>query len=92
MGNKSVLVTGASGFIGTNILSYLILNGFTVLNVDVCPPKNKNHQIYWQKIDITDLEALKKCIVSFSPDYILHLAERTDLEGKTLNDYSANSI
>jgi nucleoside-diphosphate-sugar epimerase len=28
----------------------------------------------------------------FSPDYIIHLAARTDLDGKTLDDYSANTL
>ena len=30
-------------------------------------------------------------VISFSPDYIIHLAARTDLNGKSINDYSANT-
>lgn len=87
-----VLVTGASGFIGTNLLEYLIEKGHEVLNIDFNTPKISSRKSFWRNIDITDAAAFEKAVLDFSPDYIVHLAARTDLDGKTLADYSANTV
>lgn len=87
-----VLITGASGFIGTNLLEDLIAKGFEVLNVDTQEPKIKKRKNVWAKVDITDYNALEKVIVAFDPDYLIHLAARTDLDGKKLDDYAANIV
>lgn len=87
-----ILVTGASGFIGTNILEDLIQKGYTVLNIDWKEPKIKKHKNVWKNIDICNFEAFQKAVIKFRPDYILHLAARTDLDGKTLEDYSQNIV
>ena len=86
-----ILVTGASGFIGTNLLESL-RGDYEVINVDFNTPKNEKHIGYWRNVDIVDLESLQKVVTDFAPDYIVHLAARTDLDGKTLEDYNANTI
>lgn len=85
-----ILVTGASGFIGTNLLEDLVQKGYDVLNIDFHEPKIKNRMACWRNIDITDMAAFEKAVLEFDPDYIVHLAARTDLDGKKLQDYSAN--
>lgn len=84
-----ILITGASGFIGTNLLESLF-EDFEVVNVDFNAPRNKQHLSFWKDVDITKYDALQSVIKTFSPDYIVHLAARTDLDGKTLEDYNAN--
>ena len=91
MMKTKILITGASGFIGTNLLESF-RNSFEVLNVDIRVPKNHDHIVYWREIDIVNLELLRKVVSDFAPDYIVHLAARTDLDGKTLDDYNANTI
>ena len=86
-----ILITGASGFIGTNLLESL-RKDFNVINVDFRAPRNKEHIGYWQDVDIVDFNSLYKVATDFNPDYIVHLAARTDLDGKTLEDYNANTI
>ena len=86
-----IAITGASGFIGTNLLEDLC-KAYDVINIDFNAPKCEGHKKYWKNIDITQYKSLKETIEAFSPDYIVHLAARTDLDGKTLEDYNANTI
>jgi len=92
MDKIKILITGASGFIGTNLLEKFINDGYSVLNIDINTPKNDRQVTYYMNIDITNLSKLKKSVIDFDPDYIVHLAARTDLKGETLNEYSANTI
>lgn len=87
-----MLVTGGSGFIGTNVCEHLIHQGTVALNLDIASPRNLAHQSIWQQVDICDSTALRRTVCAFEPEVILHLAARTDLDGKGLEDYSANTI
>lgn len=86
-----IVITGASGFIGTYLLESL-RRDYEVINVDSNTPKNKKLLDYWRDVDIVDFKSLQKIVKDFAPDYIVHLAARTDLDGKTLEDYNANTI
>lgn len=87
---SKILLTGASGFIGTNLLEDLVDKGYEVCNIDINPPKIEEREAVWKKVDIRDYGAFEKAVLKFNPDYLVHLAARTDLDGKTLEDYSAN--
>lgn len=88
---EKILITGASGFIGTNLLE-LFRDRYDVLNIDFNAPKNEAHLSYWKSVDIVNYSVLENVVLNFSPNYIVHLAARTDLEGKTLDDYKANTV
>lgn len=85
-----ILLTGASGFIGTNLLEDLVSKGYKVLNIDHKEPKISARKNVWAKVDITDYDSFERACLDFNPDYLIHLAARTDLDGKTLEDYDAN--
>lgn len=87
-----IIITGGSGFIGTNVVDYYLSKGWEVMNIDMKEPKNADAATCWTKCDITNLTALGQVVSMFAPDYIIHLAARTDLEGKTVNDYQANTL
>ena len=88
--SKKILITGASGFIGTNLLEDFISKGYDVCNIDFTRPKIKERDNVWKNVDITDYAAFEKAVLEFQPDYLVHLAARTDLDGKTLKEYDAN--
>ena len=86
-----VLITGGSGFIGTNLLLFLI-EKYEILNIDIRESNLTELQKYTSIVDITNYENFRNVVIGFSPDYIIHLAARTDLNGKFIYDYSANTV
>jgi nucleoside-diphosphate-sugar epimerase len=86
-----LLITGGSGFIGTNLVDAAIRAGFTVLNVDIAPPKKPEHQDVWGKVDILDRDELIRTFETFRPGAVVHLAARADLaERRSMQWYAAN--
>ena len=85
-----IWIIGGSGFIGTNLVESLLAQDYTILNIDVVPPRCLKHQPYWQYTDINDLNNFQQNVANYNPQYIVHLAARTDLDGKNLDDYSVN--
>lgn len=88
--SEKFLVTGGSGFIGTNLISLLLTQNHKVLSLDIKNPKISMHESIFKKVDLLDFSNLEQTIIEFNPDYIIHLGARTDLNGKSLEDYDAN--
>jgi nucleoside-diphosphate-sugar epimerase len=59
-----ILLTGSSGFIGSHITPLL----------------EKEHELHHLKSDLLDYKAVQLEVVSVSPDVIVHLAARTEVE------------
>lgn len=88
-----IVITGASGFIGTNLLNSLLrIENIELLNVDYNEPIDKDAIKYWKNTDIRNYKEFEFTLKEFNPEYIIHLAARTDLNGQTIEDYSANTI
>jgi GlcNAc-P-P-Und epimerase len=88
---KRLLVTGGSGFIGTNLIHFFSYSGYEVLNLDISPPIRASQFSFWRNVDLCDAKKLLPEIISFSPELVIHLGARTDLRGKVLSDYKANT-
>jgi len=86
-----ILITGGSGFIGTNLVQHYLDKNINVLNIDIVKPRNNKHLDYYRRVDICNKHSLIDCILDFKPTHIVHLAARTDLDGTSLDDYKANT-
>jgi nucleoside-diphosphate-sugar epimerase len=90
---KSILITGGSGFIGTNLIDLLIKKGHNnIINYDKNPPINSKQSGFWTKGDIMDEKQMEAVFKSNQPDVVIHLAARTDTLSDVLEDYNENHI
>ncbi len=81
-----VLVTGSSGFIGQALVRRLKAAGWEVAGLDKGASATPDFLC-----DILDAARLNEVVQKFSPDALVHLAARTDLDEKaTLAGYAAN--
>jgi GlcNAc-P-P-Und epimerase len=81
-----VLVTGSTGFIGQALMRRLRAEGCEVTGLDKAPGMTTD-----QVCDILDATRLTETVQRISPDALVHLAARIDLDEKTdLAGYAAN--
>jgi len=90
---KRVLITGGSGFIGTQLVSHLQAAGNQVLNLSQKEPLNAAQKGSYRPVDILDSGALQQAFDSFRPQWLMHLAARTDCDETTTVElgYAANT-
>jgi len=86
-----VLVTGGSGFVGTNLVEHYRLRGDVVVNFDANPPQHPEHGPLWRKIDFLNRAELLGAVLESDPELVYHMAARTDLNGKSIDDYPINT-
>jgi hypothetical protein len=90
--HRSAFLTGASGFIGTNLVSALLHSGWRVINYDSAPPLNSAHRPNHREGNILNGTALSRALTDARPDVVVHLAARTDCHQKaTIDDYRTNT-
>ncbi|MEM7358544.1 MAG: NAD(P)-dependent oxidoreductase [Pseudomonadota bacterium] len=89
---RRVLVTGGSGFIGTNYIAHLQTLGpsIAILNLDTQAPQNHEQKQYWQECDITQFSVFREKLIAFNPTEVIHLAARTDTDSEKASDYYCN--
>lgn len=95
---KNVLISGAAGFIGSNLADDLLQKGFCVMGIDNFDSfysreiKEANisnaltHGSFsFLEGDIRDMDFLNKCFLDFGPDLIIHLAAKAGVRPSIKN-------
>ena len=80
--NKTIVVTGHTGFKGSWLISWLDLLGANVIGIALDPPTGMSHfsaaemakDITDIRLDIRDSDALEKVFIRAQPDFVFHLA------------------
>jgi len=87
-----VLITGGSGFIGTNLVELYRRAGVTdLVNLDPAPPRDPEHRAHHVAVDLEDGAGMRDAVAAFGPDVVFHLGARTDLHGRSVEEYAANT-
>jgi len=88
-----LLLTGASGFIGTNAVEDFSRDGADLLNLDVCAPLCGGQKRFWRRVDVLDAPEVGGAFAEFRPTHVLHMAARTDCDENTTVDrgYQVNT-
>ena len=89
--NDKILITGASGFIGTNLVDLFVEKGLNFINFDKSKPLKNTHTQYWYEGNLLNIESLKQAIETYKPTIIIHLAARTDTLSNNIEDYVDNT-
>ncbi len=78
-----VLITGGSGFIGTNTIEAFSAQGYDILNYSLHPPIKPDQARYWRAGDILDTAATASVFGEYQPEWVLHLAARAECDENT---------
>ena len=79
---KRAVVTGGAGFIGSHVVDRFLGGGYDVVVIDdlsTGDAANVNERARLEELDIVDRDPLARCIASFKPTVVCHLAAQSSV-------------
>src|SRR5882762_3017554 len=79
-----ILLTGAGGQIGHDLIGALIASGHEVVSTDLAPrpPSHAHAGGVWERLDVTDAAATDRMFADAKPDVVFHLAAILSARGE----------
>ena len=80
-----ILLTGAGGQIGHDLIGALVAAGHEVVSTDLAPrPPSHAHAsgVAWERLDVTDAAAVQQTFTEVRPDIVFHLAAILSASGE----------
>ena len=71
---KTVLVTGANGFIGRHCLALLLERGYEVHAVSLKATEESSLGVHWHKVDLLESGRVSELVSKVQPTHLLHFA------------------
>lgn len=79
-----ILITGAGGQIGHDLISALLASGHDVISTDLAPrpPSHAHAGGQWHRLDVTDAAAVRTMFMALRPHLVFHLAAILSARGE----------
>ena len=82
---KTILITGGCGFIGTNLINYLLKKNLKIINIDKLSSTSNTRfkeekKIHFIKDNLSNENKLFNILKKHKPDYLIHLAAETHVD------------
>jgi threonine 3-dehydrogenase len=79
-----ILITGAGGQIGHDLIGALVAAGHELVSTDLAPrpPSHAHAGGEWQRLDVTDAAAVQHMFTDARPDLVFHLAAILSASGE----------
>jgi nucleoside-diphosphate-sugar epimerase len=74
LANKKVLITGASGFVGSHLCRVLGNKGAEIFAVSRSERSSNYDYLNWWQVDLGNIEQVRKLVFTTQPDIVFHLA------------------